>query len=86
MKDLKVKVWECKVIVSEDADLPMGFDSPPRMAAIKAIENAGIEVLGCASGWGGDLTDGEANAFLNVSGDVYYAGLVDAEPANKLVT
>ncbi|KKM23165.1 hypothetical protein LCGC14_1617960 [marine sediment metagenome] len=49
------KVWECKIVVAADADLPNGFDSSPRGAAVKAIEDAGIEVLGCLSGWGGHL-------------------------------
>lgn len=60
----KVKVWECKIIVPEDAELPLGFDYPPRSAAVDAIEKAGIEVLGCSSGWGGTLTAGEQEAFL----------------------
>lgn len=34
----KVKVWECKIVVPEDAILPNAFDSVPRHAAINAIE------------------------------------------------
>ena len=54
---MKYKVWECKIVVSGDIDQPNGFDSPPRMAAISAIEDKGIEVLHCLSGWGGKLTE-----------------------------
>jgi hypothetical protein len=52
----KYKVWECKIVVSEDVKLPDGFDSPPRLAAIKAVEQYGFKVLDCFSGWGGKLT------------------------------
>jgi len=50
------QVWECKIIVSNEAELPLGFDSPPREAAIDAIQDAGIEVLDCFSGWGGKVS------------------------------
>ena len=43
-----------------DVELPDGFDSPPRSAAIFAVEKAGITVLSCFSGWGGTLTKIEA--------------------------
>ena len=52
----RYQVWECKIVVPDDAELPDGFDWPPRRAAIKAVEDAGIEVLACFSGWGGALT------------------------------
>lgn len=78
----KVKVWECKILVPEDAELPPGFDSPPRSAAIEAIEKAGIEVLGCASGWGGSLTAEEREAFeaqeREAYPDIYFTGAMDA--------
>lgn len=78
----KVKVWECKILVPEDAELPPGFDSPPRLAAIEAIENSGIEVLGCASSWGGSLTAKEREAFeaqeCEAYPDVYVTGAMDA--------
>lgn len=78
-----VKVWECKIIVTEDAILPPGFDFPPRTAAINAVESAGIEVLGCSSGWGGSLTKAEKDA-LNAKSceaypDVYFAGTMDTD-------
>jgi len=55
----KYKVWTCKIVVDGDFELPYGFDSPPRVAAIEAIEKHGIIVRECFSGWGGELTDGE---------------------------
>lgn len=78
----KLKVWECKIIVPEDAELPPAFDWPPRSAAIEAVEKAGIEVLGCSSGWGGSLTKGEQDAFeaqaTQAYPDIYFAGAMDA--------
>lgn len=77
-----VKVWQCKIIVPEGAELPPGFDWPPRRAAIEAVENAGIEVLGCSSGWGGSLTKAEQEAFeaqaVQAYPDIYFAGAMDA--------
>ena len=52
----KYKVWDCKIVVPYDAELPNGFDSPPRSAAIEAVLDAGIEVIACSSGWGGTLS------------------------------
>lgn len=43
------KIWDCRIIVG-DVELPNGFDAPPRRAAIEAIEQQGISVLGCSSG------------------------------------
>ena len=57
---MKYQVWECKIVVPINARLPMGFDSPPRTAAIEAVESAGVEVLACFSGWGGTLTETQA--------------------------
>jgi hypothetical protein len=57
------QIWTCKIVVPKDSKLPNGFDSPPRLAAIEAIEKTGIKVLGCSSGWGGSLTKGEREAF-----------------------
>ncbi|MGB3945287.1 MAG: hypothetical protein WBK76_00405 [Candidatus Saccharimonadales bacterium] len=53
---MKYQVWECKIVVPLDAELPEGLDFPPRRAAILAVERAGIQVLDCFSGWGGKLT------------------------------
>ena len=55
----KYRVWSCKIIVPQDAELPEGFDGPPRCAAIEAVELEGIDILGCFSGWGGELNDVE---------------------------
>ena len=45
------KYWTCIIEVDTDKELPDGFDSIPRRAAIKAIENKGINVINCWSGW-----------------------------------
>lgn len=50
------KVWECKIVVPSNSLMPPGFDSPPRLAARQAIQDAGIEVVAVLSGWGGSLT------------------------------
>ena len=79
----KVKVWSCKIIIPDDVELPPGFDYPPRCAAIEAIEKAGIEVLGCASGWGSSLTKEEQEAFeaqaVQAYPDIYFAGTMDTD-------
>ena len=51
------KVWDCKIVVASEPGVPDGFDAVPRRAAIDAIEEKGIEVISCFSGWGGELTD-----------------------------
>ncbi len=56
----KYRVWECKIVVPDYAKLPYGFGFPPRKAAIEAVENRGMIVLSCFSGWGGTLTKIEA--------------------------
>jgi len=48
-------VWDCKIVIPIDSDTPSGFDAPPRSAACAAVEAAGFEVLGCFSGWNGNL-------------------------------
>lgn len=58
-EDPKFKVWQCKIVVSKDARLPIAFDDSPWSAAIKAVESAGIPVLYCFSGWDGCLTPSE---------------------------
>ncbi len=55
----KYKVWKCKIIVPIDTKLPKGFDLPPRQAAMEAIEEVGIEIFACFSGWGGSLSKAE---------------------------
>ena len=82
----KVKVWTCKIIVSGDSELPPGFDSPPRWAATGAIENEGIEVIGCSSGWGGSLTKEEKEAYeaqaIQAYPSIYFAGAMDADDSS----
>ena len=51
----KYQVWECKIVVPADVNLPSGFDFPPRMAAQQAVLDAGIEIVEVLSGWGGTL-------------------------------
>jgi len=53
------KVWDCKIVVPIDTEMPDGFDNPPRRAAVKAVEAIGIKVVACFSGWGGELTKTE---------------------------
>lgn len=55
----RFKVWECKIVVAGDIEIPDGFDFPPRRAALEAIEAGGIDVISCFSGWGGTLTEME---------------------------
>ncbi len=57
---ISFRVWSCKIVVPNDAKLPDGFDSIPRLAAISSVEQEGIEVLNCFSGWGGTLTETES--------------------------
>lgn len=82
MNNPKVQVWECKIVIPE-GELPNAFDGPPRSAAIAAIEAAGLTVLGCSSGWGGRLTEDEQISFKDIIGDVYIAGLMDADESTE---
>lgn len=56
---MKYKIWECKLVVPIEAELPRGFDSVPRSAVINSVEASGIKVIACFSGWGGRLTKDE---------------------------
>lgn len=55
----KYSVWECKIVVPAEYNLPEGFDLPPRRAAIDAVAKFGIPVVACFSGWGGELSETE---------------------------
>ena len=55
------RVWECKIVVRDDVELPDGFDFPPRRAAIDAVTDRGIGVVSCFSGWHGELLASERN-------------------------
>lgn len=77
----ELKVWTCKIVI-KDGDLPSGFDYPPRMAAEKAILDAGFEVIMNRSCWGGELDECDMK-FLEEQGfkrgsDIYFAGAMDA--------
>jgi len=84
MSEKRYCVWTCKIAIAE-TELPNGFDGPPRMAAQKAIEDAGFEVLMNSSGWGGKLTatDREYLAGNNSPQDVYFAGLMDEQEGGE---
>ena len=76
MTNKNLRVWTCKIVV--EGDLPPGFDSPPRMAAEKAIEEAGFKVLMNSSGWGGSLTKSDEEYLSSDNRqNIYYAGLMD---------
>jgi hypothetical protein len=73
----KYKVWTCKIVIECD-NLPIAFDSPPRMAAENAIEEAGFKVLMNSSGWGDALTKSDKNYLAEANRqDTYYAGVID---------
>ena len=47
------KYWMCVIEVEDsDSKIPDGFDSPPRVAASKAVEKGFVPVVNCWSGWG----------------------------------
>ena len=48
---VRQRYWVCIIGPVDKGRLPNGFDSLPRIAAIEAIEKAGIEVKDCWSGW-----------------------------------
>ncbi len=50
----RIKRWVCIIELEKDQETPDGFDSPPRTAAMEAIEKVGIEIKDCWSGWGCD--------------------------------
>lgn len=56
--------WVCIIGPVDRGRLPYSFDSPPRTAATEAIEEAGIEVKNCWSGWGCD--ERHFNDIMNV--------------------
>lgn len=76
----KYQVWECKIYVPVNSELPNGFDSPPRSTAIRVIVDAGLEVAACFSGWGGRSTTEEEESIGELAGDIYIAGFMDMDP------
>lgn len=52
-----MKIWECKLILPDDTDLPDGADFPMREAVSGAVEEmTGRLPQHLFSGWGGKLT------------------------------
>jgi len=58
-KAMGYKVWACKIVIPDSVQIPEGFDSPPRRAAMSAVLQHGIPVLTCFSGWDGTLSQEE---------------------------
>lgn len=48
----KSKYWMCIIELDKASTLPTGFDSPPRLAAVSAVEKKRFKVKDCWSGWG----------------------------------
>jgi hypothetical protein len=55
---MKYRVWECKLVIPFDTEVPSEFDAVPRRAAINAVAPH-AQILVCFSGWGGKLTESE---------------------------
>ncbi len=54
------QVWQCKVGVKGDVDLPWGADLPMRQAIQKAFrEVTGVDAEFTFSGWNAQLTESE---------------------------
>jgi hypothetical protein len=54
------QVWQCKIGVKGDIELPAGSDWPMRVAIQKAFfELTGVEAEFTFSGWNAQLTEGE---------------------------
>lgn len=69
--------WFCVIGPVKRNEFPKinGFDAPPRISAINAIEEYGIEVKNCWSGWG--ISEEVKNAILLAS-----HGEINALPIN----
>ena len=53
-----MKVWECKLVLSDDIELPDGADFPMRQALRAACEEmTGTLPTDIFSGWNGSLTE-----------------------------
>ena len=53
-----MRVWECKVVLPDDTELPDGADLPMRDAVRSACEKmTGHWPRTIFSGWGGSLTE-----------------------------
>ncbi|USL89981.1 hypothetical protein [Vibrio phage vB_VpaS_CHI] len=74
----RFNVWECKLVIPEDTELPNGADNPFRKAVLQVAKDLDLPVEGCLSGWGGSLTRSERDAMPSkFEGNVYIAGLGD---------
>jgi uncharacterized coiled-coil protein SlyX len=66
----KYQVWECRVYVPANAELPSGFDGPPRIAVERALRSHGVEVIANFSGWGSAPLENEVAVIENRLPDV----------------
>ena len=57
-ENLKFKVWQCQIVVPEESIIC--DDGFPRFAAVHAVQQAGIKVISCFSGWNGKLTKNQS--------------------------
>lgn len=58
-------VWQCRIYVRKEVDLPSGFDAPPRAAAERALQGAGVLYAACFSGWGNAPIENELAVIEN---------------------
>jgi len=68
---MNLKKWKCEILVDAEV-LPLGFDAPPRNAAISAIERSGATVIACSSGWGEPITDQDKIFYVKAMLDVLW--------------
>ncbi len=55
-----MNVWECKIVLPEGVELPVGADLPMRDAVrVAVMQMTGRPLAHIFSGWGGKLTDFE---------------------------
>ena len=60
-----ISIWSCKIGLITTGNLPSGSDAPMRAAVEKAYkELTGHEADFCSSGWGAELTSGEARSVI----------------------
>jgi hypothetical protein len=69
-------IWECKVGIIGNVDLPNGADLPMRIAIEKAFKDvAGVECEFNFSGWGGSLNKFELAVIKNDDNLIFNEGL-----------
>ena len=65
MEVKSISIWSCKIGLITQGSLPSGSDVPMRQAIEKAYrELTGHEADFCFSGWGAELTSGEARCVI----------------------